>query len=93
MCIRDRQITGTKSTLYRAPYGEYNSTVIKSAQDKKLYPIQWNLDTLDYTCLLYTSVSTEKYKLGLSNPVVKVKGVCKWRRPIISCLLYTSRCV
>ena len=50
-CKKIEQITGTKSTLYRAPYGEYNSTVIKSAQDKKLYPIQWNLDTLDYTGL------------------------------------------
>ena len=44
-------ITGKKTTLYRAPYGEYNNTVIKSAKTSGHTPIQWNLDTLDYTGL------------------------------------------
>ena len=35
----------------KAPYGEYNNTVIKSANEKGYYTIQWNLDTLDYTGL------------------------------------------
>ena len=43
------KITGARTKIYRAPYGEYNNTVIKSAQDKGYYTIQWNLDTLDYT--------------------------------------------
>lgn len=43
--------TGKKTNIYRAPYGEYNDTVIKAAQDKGYYTIQWNLDTLDYTGL------------------------------------------
>lgn len=43
--------TGNKTQIYRAPYGEYNDTVIKAAQDKGYYTIQWNLDTLDYTGL------------------------------------------
>lgn len=42
------KLTGYKTNLYRAPYGEYNDTVIKVAQDNKYYPIQWNVDTLDY---------------------------------------------
>ena len=42
-------ITGNRTNLYRAPYGEYNQTVIKAAQDKGYYTIQWSLDTLDYT--------------------------------------------
>ena len=42
------KITGEKTKLYRAPYGEYNNTVIKTAQDNGYYCIQWNLDTLDY---------------------------------------------
>ena len=45
------KITGSRTKIYRAPYGEYNDTVIKSAQDKGYYCIQWNLDTLDYTGL------------------------------------------
>ena len=42
-------ITGSKTKIYRPPYGEYNNTVIKAAKDKRYYPIQWSLDTLDYT--------------------------------------------
>ena len=42
------KITGSKTTLSRAPYGEYNDTVIKTAQENGYFTIQWNLDTLDY---------------------------------------------
>ena len=42
------KITGQKTNLYRAPYGEYNDTVIQTAQENGYYTIQWNLDTLDY---------------------------------------------
>ena len=43
------KIIGKRTNLYRAPYGEYNNTVIKAATDKGYYTIQWSLDTLDYT--------------------------------------------
>lgn len=43
------KITGKRTYLYRAPYGEYNDTVIKAANDMNYYTIQWSLDTLDYT--------------------------------------------
>jgi len=42
------KITGQKTNLYRTPYGEYNDTVIQTAQENGYYTIQWNLDTLDY---------------------------------------------
>lgn len=45
------KVTGKRTKIYRAPYGEYNDTVIKAAQDKGYYTIQWSLDTLDYTGL------------------------------------------
>ena len=48
---RIEKITGKKTNVYRPPYGEYNDTVIKAASDNGYYPIQWNLDTLDYTGL------------------------------------------
>lgn len=48
---RIEKATGKRTKIYRAPYGEYNDTVIKSAQDKGYHTIQWNLDTLDYTGL------------------------------------------
>lgn len=42
------KITGKRSVLYRGPYGEYNDTVIKAAENKNHKTIQWSLDTLDY---------------------------------------------
>ena len=45
------KLIGSRTKLYRAPYGEYNNTVIMAATDKNYYTIQWNLDTLDYTGL------------------------------------------
>ena len=42
-------ITVSRTKIYRVPYGEYNDTVIKAAEEKGYYCIQWNLDTLDYT--------------------------------------------
>ena len=42
------KLIGKRTNLYRTPYGEYNNTVIKSAEDKGYYSIQWNIDTLDY---------------------------------------------
>ena len=42
------KITGTQVDLYRTPYGEYNDTVIKVANENGYFPIQWNIDTLDY---------------------------------------------
>lgn len=44
-----KNITGEDNKLYRAPYGEYNNTVIKAARDNGYITIQWSLDTLDYT--------------------------------------------
>ena len=41
-------ITGKPTTLYRGPYGEYNDTVVKAANDSNHIMIQWSIDTLDY---------------------------------------------
>lgn len=46
-----KETTGTDVKLYRMPYGEYNDTVIKVANENGYIPIQWSLDTLDYTKL------------------------------------------
>ena len=46
-----KKITGKNVSLYRPPYGEYNNTVIRAANENGYIPIQWSLDTLDYTGL------------------------------------------
>ena len=40
------QLTGKRCTLFRAPYGEYNDTVIRTVREFGYEPIQWNLDTV-----------------------------------------------
>ena len=40
-------ITGTEPTLYRAPYGEYDDTVITTIEGMGLTVIQWDAEALD----------------------------------------------
>lgn len=39
---------GTKVTLFRPPYGEYNSTTVKAARRLQHQVIQWDVDSLDW---------------------------------------------
>lgn len=48
---RVKAITGTPTTLYRGPYGEYNDTVVKASTDSNHIMVQWSIDTLDYNGL------------------------------------------
>lgn len=42
------EISGTKVILFRPPYGDYNNTVIETSNELGSYPIQWNVDSLDW---------------------------------------------
>ncbi len=42
------EITGTKPTLFRAPYGDYNDNVITIAKQAGYDTIQWSVDSLDW---------------------------------------------
>lgn len=54
-------ITGAAPTLFRCPYGEYDDDVIQTVNDMGMYPIQWNVDSLDWKDLsgedIYTRVT------------------------------------
>ena len=34
--------------LFRPPYGDYNDTLIRVCRENKYYPIQWDVDSLDW---------------------------------------------
>ena len=61
------KITNKKVTLFRAPYGDYNSAVIKRLNSMNYYTIQWDVDSLDWKDLsageIYERV-TNKTKPG-----------------------------
>jgi len=42
------ELTGVKTDLFRAPYGDYNDNVVSIARQNGLYTIQWSLDSLDW---------------------------------------------
>ena len=42
------KITGKRSVLFRAPYGEYNDNVIKTVREMGYEVIQWSIDTIDW---------------------------------------------
>ncbi len=41
-------ITGKKVEVFRAPYGDYNDTLINTAKELGLFTIQWDVDSLDW---------------------------------------------
>ena len=43
-----KNITGKEVNLFRPPYGAYNNTLIDVCQQKNIYPIQWDVDSLDW---------------------------------------------
>ena len=43
-----KELTGTEMTLFRPPYGDYNNTLIESANTLGYHVIQWSVDSLDW---------------------------------------------
>ena len=40
--------TGVKPTLFRPPFGDYDDKLIELCAELKLYPVQWDVDSLDW---------------------------------------------
>ncbi len=43
-----KNLTGIDMTLFRAPYGDYNETVVTKAKELGYSTIQWDVDSLDW---------------------------------------------
>ena len=41
-------ITGKKPILFRAPYGDYNNTMLETVTKNGMYTIQWDIDSRDW---------------------------------------------
>ncbi len=61
-----QKVTGIKPTLFRAPSGSYNTTLIQTANDLGYHCVQWDCDTVDWKG--YTADEmTEKVMKKLQN--------------------------
>lgn len=47
-CAKIEAVTKKKIDLFRAPYGDYDDELIRTARDNGYYTIQWDVDTLDW---------------------------------------------
>ncbi len=51
------RLSGKKVTLFRPPYGDYNNLLIDTCNEMGLYPIQWDVDSLDWKNLSATEIA------------------------------------
>ena len=59
-------LTGTTPLLFRAPYGEYNNTLISVCRETGRHCIQWDIDSLDWKGLTAAQM-TDKVVPKLQN--------------------------
>lgn len=64
------QVLGKRIELFRAPYGEYNDTLIKTAKELGLYTIQWDVDSLDWKGLSASEISKRVISKVKSGSIV-----------------------
>ncbi len=60
-------VTGKPVTLFRPPYGDYDNLLIDTANAMGLYPIQWDVDSLDWKDLSASDIAArivERVKSG-----------------------------
>ncbi len=50
-------VTGKKVALFRPPYGDYDDLLIQTSRDMGLYPIQWDVDSLDWKDLSASDIA------------------------------------
>jgi polysaccharide deacetylase family sporulation protein PdaB len=43
-----KKLTGKCPKLFRAPYGDYNNSVVESVKSQGMYCVQWDIDSLDW---------------------------------------------
>ena len=43
-----KSLTGKDMIVFRPPFGDYNDTLIKVCRENGYYPIQWDVDSLDW---------------------------------------------
>ena len=63
-------VTGQKVTLFRPPFGDYNDKVITCAEELGLYPIQWDVDSLDWKDLSADKIAARVLKRVKSGSII-----------------------
>ncbi len=51
------KLTGKTVNLFRPPYGDYDNKLIEGCEELNLFPIQWDVDSLDWKNLSGTEIA------------------------------------
>ncbi len=63
-------VTGKQVTLFRPPYGDYDDLLIDTANAMGLYPIQWDVDSLDWKDLSAADIAARVVARVKSGSVI-----------------------
>ena len=53
-----KNLVNTEVTVFRPPFGEYNDRLINTCEELKIYPIQWDVDSLDWKGLSGSQIAS-----------------------------------
>ena len=56
-CAAIEKVTGKPVDLFRPPYGDYDDLLINTSNNMGLYPIQWDVDSLDWKDLSASDIA------------------------------------
>ena len=65
-CDKIEAVTGTRPTLFRCPYGEYDDHVIQTLTEMSMKTIQWDVDSLDWKELSASEIR-QRVKSGVKS--------------------------
>ncbi len=71
------KITGVKPTLFRAPYGDYNNTVVGAMRDTGHFTIQWDVDSLDWKDLSAAEITDRVLKKVKPGSIILFHNAAK----------------
>ncbi len=64
------KVTGRRVELFRPPYGDYDDLLIDTANEMGLYPIQWDVDSLDWKDLSASDIVSRIVSRAKSGSIV-----------------------
>ena len=65
-----KETTGYTARLFRPPFGDYNNTVISTAQSLGYTPVQWSIDSLDWKDLSAQEIQSRVLKKLSAGDIV-----------------------
>ncbi|MBR3289367.1 MAG: polysaccharide deacetylase family protein [Clostridia bacterium] len=70
-------LTGKKPTLFRAPYGDYDNTLIETLENQQMQCVQWDVDSLDWKDLSPEAISDRVLSRVRSGSIVLFHNAAK----------------